>query len=281
MESITSPPMQQGSSGSILSPLLISMLGIVLTSLAIIVYHFFLIKYCMSRHRAATTQPEPAPAAAPSPTGIDDKLLQTIPIFTFSAVKRDMDQEECVVCLGELEDDDLVRLLPNCSHAFHLPCIDRWFAGHASCPVCRSSIVVEEINVVPCPESHRTSDSDCETSSESSTRSSSSVPSPMEQSFGLLRHCASLVWPPPVDRRSLPRLKRSMSMDQSLVVINLQRVNCFSGSSSSSSRGRVLRRSGSCSTRSMSHFDRMPSMWLRSFSRLRLGKGNNGTILPY
>ncbi|KAL0338533.1 UNVERIFIED_CONTAM: RING-H2 finger protein ATL52 [Sesamum angustifolium] len=227
--------MQQGSSGSILSPLLISMLGILLTSLALVVYHFFLIKYCMSRHHTATTQPEPA---APSPTGIDDKLLQTIPVFTFSAVKRDMDQEECVVCLGELEDDDMVRLLPNCKHAFHLPCIDR-----------------------------------C-------TRSSSSVPSPREQSFGL-RHCASLVLPPPVDRRSLPRLKRSMSMDQSLVVINLQRVNCFSGPSSSSSRGRVLRRSGSCSTRSMSHFDRMPSMWLRSFSRLRSGKGNNGPILPY
>ncbi|KAK4396428.1 RING-H2 finger protein ATL52 [Sesamum angolense] len=270
MESITSPPMQQGSSGSILSPLLISMLGILLTSLALIVYHFFLIKYCMSRHHTATTQPEPA---APSPTGIDDKLLQTIPVFTFSAVKRDMDQEECVVCLGELEDDDMVRLLPNCKHAFHLPCIDRWFAAHASCPLCRSPAVVEEINVVPCPESHRTSDSDCETST--------SVPSPREQSFGLLRHCASLVLPPPVDRRSLPRLKRSMSMDQSLVVINLQRANCFSGSSSSSSRGRVLRRSGSCSTRSMSHFDRMPSMWLRSFSRLRSGKGNNGPILPY
>ncbi|KAK4419284.1 RING-H2 finger protein ATL17 [Sesamum alatum] len=279
MENMTSPPMALSSSGSILSPLLISMLGIVVTSLAIIVYHFFLIKYCMSRHTTTTT--EPAAAAASAPTGVDHKLLQTIPIFTFSAVKCDMDQEECVVCLGELEDDDLVRLLPNCKHAFHVPCVDQWFAAHASCPLCRSPIVLEEINVVPCPEPHRTSDSDCEMiRSESSTRSSSSEPSPREQTLGLLRHCASLMWPPTVDRRSPPRLKRSMSMDQSLVVINLQRVNCFSASSSSSSRG-VLRRTGSYSTRSMSHFDRMPSKWLRSLSRLRLGKGNNGTILPY
>lgn len=282
MESITSPPMAESSSaGSIFSPLLISMLGIVATSLAIIVYHFFLIKYCMNRQDSTTAAAEPAPAAPDPPTGVDEKLLLTIPIFTFSAVKREMDQEECVVCLGELEDDDMVRLLPNCKHAFHLSCIDQWFAAHASCPLCRSPIVLEAINVVPCLEPNRTSDSDCETSSEySSTRNSSREPSPREQSFGLLRHCASLVWPPPVEWRSPPRLKRSLSMDQSLVVINLQRVNCLSASSSSSSRG-VLTRSGSYSTRSMGHFDRVSTKWLRSFSRLRLGKGSNGTILPY
>ncbi|KAI3472012.1 hypothetical protein Pfo_028700 [Paulownia fortunei] len=279
MESITSPPMAQSSTGSFFSPLLISMLGIVVTSIAIIAYHLFLVKYCIRRHGSTNTAAQPTTTAQPA-TGVDEKVLKTIPIFAFSVVKRDMDQEECVVCLGELEDEDMVRLLPNCKHAFHVPCIDQWFAAHTSCPLCRSAIL-EQTNVVPCLDPHRTNDSDRESSESSATSSSRESSSPREQSFGLLRHCASLVLPPPMERRSSSsQLKRSLSMDQSFVVINLQRVNCSSASSSSSSRG-VLTRSGSYSTRSLSHFDRVSSKWLRSFSRLRVGKGSNGTILPY
>ncbi|RLN07469.1 E3 ubiquitin-protein ligase ATL6-like [Panicum miliaceum] len=31
---------------------------------------------------------------------------------------------KCAVCLMAFEDDDDLRLLPHCSHAFHLECID-------------------------------------------------------------------------------------------------------------------------------------------------------------
>ena len=45
---------------------------------------------------------------------------------------------ECVVCLQELEDGDVVRVLPPCRHFFHGRCIDAWLCAHPSCPVCRA-----------------------------------------------------------------------------------------------------------------------------------------------
>ncbi|KAJ6834500.1 putative E3 ubiquitin-protein ligase-like [Iris pallida] len=47
---------------------------------------------------------------------------------------------DCPVCLGGLEDGDMVRLLPTCGHVFHVSCIDPWLRAHVSCPLCRAHI---------------------------------------------------------------------------------------------------------------------------------------------
>nr|GMC81283.1 RING-H2 finger protein ATL54 [Ipomoea batatas] len=48
---------------------------------------------------------------------------------------------ECAVCLNEFQDDETLRLLPKCNHAFHIPCIDTWLRSHTNCPLCRAGIV--------------------------------------------------------------------------------------------------------------------------------------------
>ncbi|KAF0913777.1 hypothetical protein E2562_024641 [Oryza meyeriana var. granulata] len=49
---------------------------------------------------------------------------------------------ECAVCLSEFVERERVRLLPNCSHAFHIDCIDTWLQGNARCPFCRSDVTL-------------------------------------------------------------------------------------------------------------------------------------------
>jgi len=53
--------------------------------------------------------------------------------------------EDCAVCLGGVEEGEMVRRLPACQHVFHRECIDPWLRAHATCPVCRSG-------VLPAPE---------------------------------------------------------------------------------------------------------------------------------
>jgi hypothetical protein len=51
---------------------------------------------------------------------------------------------DCAVCLCELEENEKVRLLPNCRHCFHVDCIDMWFLSHSTCPICRTSAQPEQ-----------------------------------------------------------------------------------------------------------------------------------------
>ncbi|KAG8078579.1 hypothetical protein GUJ93_ZPchr0007g5385 [Zizania palustris] len=44
---------------------------------------------------------------------------------------------ECAICLAEFAEGERVRMLPRCTHVFHVRCIDRWLAAKQTCPTCR------------------------------------------------------------------------------------------------------------------------------------------------
>uniref|UniRef100_A0A5B6YZM9 RING-type E3 ubiquitin transferase n=1 Tax=Davidia involucrata TaxID=16924 RepID=A0A5B6YZM9_DAVIN len=264
MEAIDSPPGLPISSNTFFTPLLISMLGIISTSMAVIAYHFVLVKFCKRRRETSGTASLPAPGGEPA-KGVEDKVLETIPILAYSTKKGNLfrvDQTECVICLGDLEDGDVVRLLPNCRHAFHVPCIDQWFMAHTSCPVCRSPIVAPPASTPPVVVPLNVVGDD---------NASTSAARPC----GLLRHCASMALPVERKSRGLDMgIKRSLSMDQShdIVIVDIQRESTTTeaaSSSSSSSKADIMRS--------------VSSKLLGSFSRLRLGsRGGEGSgILPY
>lgn len=73
--------------------------------------------------------------------GLDDSTIDSITSWIYKSSDGLIDTKDCSVCLGEFYDGELVRLLPKCSHAFHLPCIDRWLRSHVNCPLCRAPIV--------------------------------------------------------------------------------------------------------------------------------------------
>ncbi|CAL9042911.1 unnamed protein product [Musa banksii] len=87
-----------------------------------------------------------------SPYGLDDAAIKAIPVSLFSRTKAKQQaatNRECAVCLLEFEDDDTLRTLPLCAHAFHMDCIDVWLRSHPTCPLCRAAVLRHEAAFVP------------------------------------------------------------------------------------------------------------------------------------
>lgn len=70
-------------------------------------------------------------------SGIDQKVIDSLPLFRFSSLRGSKEGLECAVCINKFEDSEALRLLPRCKHAFHSSCIDQWLKSHSSCPLCR------------------------------------------------------------------------------------------------------------------------------------------------
>ncbi|KAK3150494.1 hypothetical protein QOZ80_3AG0233920 [Eleusine coracana subsp. coracana] len=86
-----------------------------------------------------------AAAASEHRRGLGLPLIRMLPVVKFTAAEADAGRisvSECAVCLSGFEERERVRLLPNCSHAFHIDCIDTWLQGSARCPFCRSDVTL-------------------------------------------------------------------------------------------------------------------------------------------
>ncbi|KAJ1700525.1 hypothetical protein LUZ63_000304 [Rhynchospora breviuscula] len=73
--------------------------------------------------------------------GLDEATIESIAVTQYQTGSGLLGSADCSVCLGDFQDGDLVRLLPKCGHAFHVPCIDTWLRAHVNCPVCRADVV--------------------------------------------------------------------------------------------------------------------------------------------
>ncbi|KAL2521695.1 E3 ubiquitin-protein ligase [Forsythia ovata] len=73
--------------------------------------------------------------------GLQQSLIDSIAVFKYEKGQGLIEGTDCSVCLNEFQENENLRLLPKCSHAFHIPCIDTWLRSHQNCPVCRAPIV--------------------------------------------------------------------------------------------------------------------------------------------
>eukprot|EP00249_Psilotum_nudum_P014944 c25082_g1_i1 orf=529-2031(+) len=85
-------------------------------------------------------------------SGVEQSFIDTLPVFLFKAITGLKDGADCAVCLCEFQSEDRLRLLPKCSHAFHLDCIDTWLLSHSTCPLCRRSLLSDGLNLPPAGE---------------------------------------------------------------------------------------------------------------------------------
>ncbi|EXB86653.1 RING-H2 finger protein ATL54 [Morus notabilis] len=78
--------------------------------------------------------------------GLQQSIINSITIVKYRRSEGLIEGTECSVCLNEFREDETLRLLPKCSHAFHIPCIDTWLRYHTNCPLCRAHIVNDTNN---------------------------------------------------------------------------------------------------------------------------------------
>ncbi|KAJ3673727.1 hypothetical protein LUZ60_005719 [Juncus effusus] len=74
--------------------------------------------------------------------GLDKSTIEMFPVLEKKDVLRERMKEnlECVICLSEFGEDEILRKIPNCHHVFHADCIDTWFESKVTCPVCRVNL---------------------------------------------------------------------------------------------------------------------------------------------
>ncbi|KGN60374.1 E3 ubiquitin-protein ligase Os04g0590900 [Cucumis sativus] len=149
------PPLEfPDNSGPHFSPLVIAIIGILASAFLLVTYYTIISKYCGNTNRLSGTgnhDPSEEYEDNHNPTfhepwhvattGLDEALIKSITVCKYKREDGLVEGSDCSVCLSEFQEDESLRLLPKCSHAFHLQCIDTWLKSHSNCPLCRANII--------------------------------------------------------------------------------------------------------------------------------------------
>ncbi|XP_021895132.1 LOW QUALITY PROTEIN: RING-H2 finger protein ATL56 [Carica papaya] len=76
----------------------------------------------------------------PSSEGFCSKRLKKLPQFKLSKKM----ENDCVVCLDGFKQGQWCRKLVGCGHVFPQKCVDTWLIKVPACPICRSTVQLED-----------------------------------------------------------------------------------------------------------------------------------------
>lgn len=156
-QSGTQPPENSDGLYTTLDPsMAIIILALISTFFFIAIFSIY-VRHCSDSREDANALQSRASVDFSRKRGIDTAVIETFPIFIYSAVKDlkiGRGTLECAVCLCEFGDDETLRLLPKCDHVFHPDCIDVWLASHVTCPVCRAVLTPESKETVKLTDSN-------------------------------------------------------------------------------------------------------------------------------
>ncbi|XP_073005496.1 RING-H2 finger protein ATL46 [Typha latifolia] len=80
-------------------------------------------------------------------SGLDQAFIDALPVFLYKEIVGPKEPFDCAVCLCEFTQEDKLRLLPICGHAFHIDCIDTWLLSNSTCPLCRGALYVQGLGI--------------------------------------------------------------------------------------------------------------------------------------
>ncbi|XP_073026306.1 RING-H2 finger protein ATL16-like [Primulina eburnea] len=134
----------------------VAVIGILATSFLLVGYYVFVIKCCLNWHRVdllgrfsssrrhLVENHLTSGSQVPENLGLNEAAIRSIPVFKFNKGKGKESEVrnsgECAVCLIEFQEEEKLRIIPNCGHFFHIDCIDVWLQNNANCPLCRTSV---------------------------------------------------------------------------------------------------------------------------------------------
>ncbi|KAL1535618.1 RING-H2 finger protein ATL51-like [Salvia divinorum] len=123
--------------------LIICLIAAASAAVVVTVYHCITARY-------ARPQPPPSQRWLPPlevqqqemSVSLEHSVAELLPAHKHSkgAGSDGVDDSMCAICLCKFEEGEELRTLPECSHSFHVACIDMWLCSHWSCPMCRSAI---------------------------------------------------------------------------------------------------------------------------------------------
>ncbi|KAM7487334.1 hypothetical protein LguiB_024818 [Lonicera macranthoides] len=150
-----SPSTPPSSSGSKISPVVLFII-IILAVLFFIsgLLHLFVKFILRKRSSSSTPQSSRYPEMSGSDafhrqlqtlfhlhdSGLDQAFIDALPVFLYKELMGLKEPFDCAVCLSEFSEQDNLRLLPLCGHAFHIDCIDIWLLSNSTCPLCRGTL---------------------------------------------------------------------------------------------------------------------------------------------
>ncbi|XP_057448449.1 RING-H2 finger protein ATL47 isoform X2 [Lotus japonicus] len=143
------------SSGNRISPAVIFIIVILAVVFFILGFLHLLVRF-LSKHRSSSSisesnrYPEISESDAYQrqlqnlfhlhDSGLDQAFIDALPVFYYKEIIGLKEPFDCAVCLCEFLEQDKLRLLPVCNHAFHIDCIDTWLLSNSTCPLCRGTL---------------------------------------------------------------------------------------------------------------------------------------------
>ncbi|KAI7743026.1 hypothetical protein M8C21_032691 [Ambrosia artemisiifolia] len=152
------PPLSTNDSGgAALSPVAIVVITLIGTFFLLMGYYYMISRYCSREvsynldiqthdlELGVDVRDEPDDHSNYVPwvvvgKGLDEGFIKSISVFKYKKEDGLFTCTDCSVCLGEFQENESIKVLPKCSHAFHVYCIDTWLKTHLNCPLCRANV---------------------------------------------------------------------------------------------------------------------------------------------
>lgn len=118
-------------------------LFVVASWIVVLVYYVTLVR----RDRATSLDPATTSGGSTQrpKRGLTGSVISRLPKFVYRSSDGDGNSRreevmECSICLGTVDEEATIRMLPSCMHMFHVECIDVWLGRNTTCPICRTEV---------------------------------------------------------------------------------------------------------------------------------------------